>query len=162
MSAGREHHYQAKVTWTGAAEGPTRDYESYSRAHRIEMAGKPPIEGSSDPSFRGDPSRHNPEEMLVAALSACHMLWYLHLCAVKGVVVLDYVDAAEGTMLEEPRKGRMTEVVLHPQVTIAADSDPAKAKALHERAHGECFIANSMNFPVRCQPVIMVAKASAA
>ena len=162
MSAGREHHYQAKVTWTGAAEGPTRDYESYSRAHRIEMAGKPPIECSSDPSFRGDPSRHNPEEMLVGALSACHMLWYLHLCAVKGVVVLDYVDAAEGTMLEEPRKGRMTEVVLHPQVTISAESDPAKAKALHERAHSECFIANSMNFPVRCQPVIMVAKASAA
>lgn len=162
MSEARQHHYTAKITWTGAADGPTRDYESYSRAHRIEMTGKPAIEASSDPSFRGDPSRHNPEEMLVASLSACHMLWYLHLCAVKGVVVLDYVDAAEGTMLEESRNGRMTEVVLHPRVTISPDSDAAKAKALHERAHSECFIANSMNFPVRCQPVIMVAKASAA
>ncbi|MDJ0609640.1 MAG: OsmC family protein, partial [Kiloniellales bacterium] len=114
-----------------------------------------PIEGSSDPAFLGDPARHNPEDLLVAALSACHMLWYLHLCAVKGVVVTAYRDAAEGTMLEEPRKGRFTEVILRPEVTITAESDAERARQLHERAHAECFIANSVNFPVRCEPEIV-------
>lgn len=170
MAGGKRHRYEAKVVWTGAAEGPTRDYRTYSRAHRIEIAGKPPIEGSSDPAFLGDPSRHNPEDLLVASLSACHMLWYFHLCAVKGVVVTAYEDAAEGTMVEAPGpgdipgdiRGRMTEVVLHPKVTITAESDPEKARGLHERAHHECYIANSMNFPVRCEPEIVVETASAA
>ncbi len=156
MAGSKQHRYQAKVVWSGAAEGPTRDYKSYSRAHRIEIAGKPPIEGSSDAAFLGDPARHNPEDLLVASLSACHMLWYFHLCAVKGVVVTAYEDAAEGTMVEAPGNGRMTEVVLHPRVTITADSDPELARSLHERAHHECYIANSMNFPVRCEPEIVV------
>ncbi len=151
----REHRYLATTLWTGAAEGPTEDPARFSRAYRIEVPGKPPIEGSSDPAFLGDPARHNPEDLLVAALSACHMLWYLHLCAVKGVVVTAYRDAAEGTMLEEPRKGRFTEVILRPEVTITAESDAERARQLHERAHAECFIANSVNFPVRCEPEIV-------
>lgn len=159
MAETKEHRYQANIVWSGAEHGPTRDYKSYSREHRIEIAGKPPIPGSSDPGFRGDPTRHNPEEMLVAAISACHMLWYLHFCAVKGVAVTSYVDAAEGVMIEEPHNGRFTEVVLRPTVTIAGGSDPARAEALHERAHAECFIANSVNFPVRCQPTILIQEA---
>jgi len=92
--------------------------------------------------------------MLLAALSACHMLWYLHLCAVKGVVVTAYEDRAEATMVEAPRGGRFTEAVLQPVVTITPDSDADVAQSLHERAHAECFIANSVNFPVRHAPVI--------
>jgi len=145
-----EHRYAVRTVWSGE----TSSYESYSRQHRIEIAGKSPILGSSDPAFRGDSALHNPEDMLVAALSTCHMLWYLHLCAVKGVVVTGYEDNAEGTMLETPRKAHFTEVVLRPVVTITADSDPARAESLHQRAHAECFIANSVNFPVRCEPTI--------
>lgn len=159
MAEAKEHRYQVNTVWSGAAQGPTRDYKSYSREHRIEIAGKPAIEGSADPGFRGDPTRHNPEEMLVAALSSCHMLWYLHLCAVKGVLVTSYTDTAQGLMIEEPHNGRFREVVLRPTVTIAGASDPAIAEALHEPAHGECFIANSVNFPVRCEPTIVIQEA---
>ena len=162
MAQGKEHHYTVKTVWTGADEGPARDYKTYSRAYRFEIAGKPPLDGSADPAFRGDPARHNPEDLLVASLSACHMLWYLHLCAVKGVVVTAYEDSAQGTMVAEPRNGRFTEVVLHPVVTITPDSDAEAAEALHERAHAECFVSNSVNFPVRWQAKIVKAEASAA
>ncbi len=161
MSEAKTHHYAATVTWEGGGKSEAFDYETYSRSYRTEVDGKPPIPGSSDPSFRGDASRYNPEDLLVAALSACHMLWYLHLCAVKGIVVTAYVDRAEGTMAEAPGKGRFTEVTLHPAVTITADSDPERAAALHERAHAECFVANSVNFPVHCEPQITVASAPA-
>lgn len=153
MADPRTHRYAARIAW----QGETRDYKSYSREHTVEIDGKPSLTASADPGFRGDARLHNPEDLLVAALSSCHMLWYLHLCAVKGVVVMDYVDAAEGTMVEEPRAGRFTEVVLRPVVTIAEGSDPHRAEQLHERAHAECFIANSVNFPVRCEPTIRVA-----
>ena len=155
----KEHRYEITTVWSGAEHGPTRDYKSYSREHRIEIAGKPAIEGSADPGFRGDATRHNPEDMLVAAISSCHMLWYLHLCSVKGVVVTSYTDTAQGTMIEEPHNGRFKEVVLRPTVTITGASDPARAEALHEPAHAECFIANSVNFPVRCEPTIVVQEA---
>lgn len=151
MPEPRTHRYTARIRWTGE----TRDYESYSRAHRIEVPGKPPLAGSADPAFRGDPDIHNPEDLVVSALSSCHMLWYLHLCAVKGIVVTAYEDDAEGTLVEAPRAGRFVEVVLRPVVTIASGA-PAKAEALHERAHAECFVANSVNFPVRCEPTIRV------
>jgi organic hydroperoxide reductase OsmC/OhrA len=162
MASREEHRYAVKTLWTGAARGPTRDYAGYSRDHRFEIAGKPPIDASADPAFRGDPARHNPEDLLVAALSACHMLWYLHLCAVRGVVVTAYEDSAEGTMVAEPRGGRFTEVVLHPVVTITPESDAEVAEALHARAHAACFVANSVNFPVRCAPEIVTAEAPAA
>lgn len=162
MGDGPLHQYAATVVWTGAADGPTSGYEDYSRDYVIRVDGRADLPGSADAGFRGDPSRHNPEDLLIGALSSCHMLWYLHLCAVKGVHVIAYEDRATGTMAEAPRNGRFTKAVLRPVVTIAADSDAARARALHDRAHAECFIANSVNFPVRCEPEIRMAADSAA
>lgn len=162
MASPKTHRYATRTVWTGAAEGATESYETYSRACEIRADGRPPLLASADPAFRGDPARWNPEDMLVGALSACHMLWYLHLCAVRGVKVLAYEDDAEGTMVEAPRNGRFTEVVLHPRVTVSADSDLERAAALHERAHAECFVANSVDFPVRCEPEIVRAEAALA
>ncbi len=156
MAGHDEHRYRATTIWDGAA-APTRDYESYSRDYRVEVPGRPTIGGSADAAFGGNPGLHNPEDLMVAALSACHMLWYLHLCAVKGVVVTRYEDSAEGVMVAEPGNGRFTAVTLRPIVTITADSDAAKAEALHARAHAECFIANSVNFPIHCEPTIVKA-----
>jgi organic hydroperoxide reductase OsmC/OhrA len=150
------HHYRVDVEWTGNQGSGTSGYRAYRRDHDIRIAGKPALAGSSDPSFHGDASRHNPEDMLLAALSSCHMLSYLHMATVAGVVVTAYVDAAEGTMQTEGDAGRFTEVVLRPVVTISAASDPAKAEVAHETAHHACFIANSVNFPVRCEPRIVV------
>lgn len=149
MTSG-EHHYQLRIAWSGE----TRGYESYSRNHTIKIADKPVIEASSDAAFRGDPGLVTPEDMLLASLSSCHMLWYLHLCGVKGVVVTAYEDEAQATMVEGPGAGRFTDVLLRPVVTITADSNESLARELHERAHAECFIANSVNFPVRHEPVI--------
>lgn len=157
MAQGKEHRYAVTTLWSGAAQGPARDYKTYSREYRSEIAGKPALSGSADPAFMGDPALHNPEDLLVASLAACHMLWYLHLCAVKGVVITAYEDRAEGVMVAEPRNGRFTEVVLHPTVTVTPESDQALAASLHERAHAECFVANSVNFPVRCEPKIVAA-----
>jgi organic hydroperoxide reductase OsmC/OhrA len=153
-----EHRYPVDVVWTGNRGEGTRTYQGYGRDHEIRVAGRPAIAGSSDAAFRGDGSKHNPEDMLVASLSACHMLWYLHLAADAGVVVTHYVDHAEGTLVVDARGGRFSEVVLRPEVTLAA-GDAAKAAALHDDAHHACFIANSVSFPVRCEPRIVVASA---
>jgi organic hydroperoxide reductase OsmC/OhrA len=150
------HPYRVDVEWTGNRGSGTSGYRAYGRDHVIRIAGKPEIAGSSDPTFRGDAAKRNPEDMLVAALSTCHMLSYLHMATVAGVVVTAYVDAAEGTMRTEGDGGRFTEVVLRPTVTIDAASDPARAEAAHEAAHHACFIANSVNFPVRCEPRTVV------
>jgi organic hydroperoxide reductase OsmC/OhrA len=149
----REHHYEAYLVWTGAAQGPTSGYEAYSRDYRVEVEGKPPLEGSSDPTFRGDPTRYNPEDLLVVSLSACHMLSYLHLCASAGIEVVAYEDRPRGTMAIKDRKMRFVDVLLEPKVTIAR-GDAEKAIALHEEAHAQCFIASSVNFPVRHQPTV--------
>jgi organic hydroperoxide reductase OsmC/OhrA len=154
--ADKQHHYPVQVVWTGNRGNGTRTYQGYGREHEVRVDGKPIIAGSSDAAFRGDGARHNPEDMLVASLSSCHMLWYLHLAAIAGVVVTDYEDAAVGTLLESAQSGRFTEVVLHPRVTITADSDPVRAASVHEDAHHACFIANSVNFPVRCEPRIVI------
>jgi len=143
----RDHHYSAHLIWTGAVQGPTKDYASYSRDYVVRIAGKLDLIGSSDPLFRGDPKRHNPEDWLVVALSACHMLTYLAICARKRIQVLAYEDEASGTMVLEGGGGHFTEVVLRPKVTLAAGSDAAAAQALHEEAHHNCFIAASVNFP---------------
>jgi organic hydroperoxide reductase OsmC/OhrA len=157
MPRGQDHHYEVQVTWTGvAAGGGTRDYRTYSREYRADFPGKPSITGSADAAFRGDPNLHNPEDMLLLALSACHMLSYLALAALEGLEVTAYEDSAGGTMLQEGRGGRFIEVVLHPRVTLAPGSDPARAEALHEEAHKTCFIANSVNFPVRHEAEITV------
>jgi organic hydroperoxide reductase OsmC/OhrA len=150
----RIHRYAATVEWTGDEGVGTRDYRSYRRDHVVRVAGKPDLLGSSDLSFRGDRTRHNPDELLVVSLSACHMLWYLHLAASAGIVVRAYEDRAEGTMVIDPDGGgRFTEAVLRPRVRIEA-GDPARARALHDEAHRKCFVANSVNFPVRHEPTI--------
>ena len=155
------HRYRSTVTWQGNRGTGTADYRGYSRRHTLRFPGKPDLPGSSDPVFRGDPERYNPEELLVAALAACHMLWYLHLCADAGVRVEAYADEAEGT-LEVTRDGggRFTQVILHPKVAISAGS-AERARALHQAAHDKCFIANSVNFPVEHQPEISEVSARA-
>ncbi|MFZ0699938.1 MAG: OsmC family protein [Thermoplasmata archaeon] len=147
------HIYRTRVEWTGDQGSGTGRYDAYGREHVISAPGKPDLLGSSDPTFRGSPSRWSPEELLVASLSACHMLWYLHLCAIAGIVVTGYTDDSEGTMeLGPDGSGRFTEVVLRPRVTIAA-ADAARAETLHDDAHRMCFIAASVNFPVRHESV---------
>ena len=153
--ADREHRYTVRVTWTGNGGTGTASYQGYSRAHRIDGLGKTTIEGSSDPSFQGDATRWNPEELLLASLSACHKLWYLGLCAEAGITVETYEDEAEGTMVEETNgAGQFTSVTLRPRVTLRAGSDKSKAEALHARAHSMCFIARSLNFPVEHHAII--------
>lgn len=147
------HHYKLKITWTGNRGEGTINYQGYDRNHTIQSDNKIAIAGSSDPSFRGDPGRYNPEEMLVASLSACHMLWFLHLCTTVGVVVTAYTDEATGIMEETANGGgRFKEVTLHPVITLKEASMKAKADALHAKAHELCFIANSVNFPIHLQP----------
>jgi organic hydroperoxide reductase OsmC/OhrA len=148
---GRANSYRISLTWTGNQGSGTSSYKHYSRDHELQASGKPPIHCSSDPIFRGDPTRYNPEELLVSSLSACHMLWYLHLCADAGIVVTDYRDDAVGELVEMAGDGgRFREVVLAPHVRIAAGGDLVLAESLHRRAHDLCFVANSVNFPVRC------------
>jgi organic hydroperoxide reductase OsmC/OhrA len=145
----KSHRYATILTWTGNTDAGTASYRGYERAHEIAAMGKPTIPGSSDPSFRGDPVRWNPEELLLASISACHQLWYLHLCAVNGVVVTAYRDEAVAVMVEdETGGGRFESATLRPHVTIAAGSDSEKAQALHHQANVQCFVANSLNFPV--------------
>jgi organic hydroperoxide reductase OsmC/OhrA len=150
----RTHSYETTVTWTGNTGSGTSGYRDYERSHEISAAGKPAIPGSSDPAFRGDPARWNPEELLVASLSQCHMLWFLHLCSAAGVVVTGYRDRPVGAMTETADGGGyFTELVLRPEVSFAEPEQAARADELHEQAHELCFIANSVNFPVRCEPV---------
>lgn len=144
------HNYKLTVTWTGNQGSGTSGYRDYARAHVISAAGKPDIPGSSDPAFCGDATRWNPEELLLASASACHKLWYLHLCADAGVIVAAYEDHAEGTVNGD----RFERIVLRPRVTISA-GDPELAMRLHHEAHAKCYIANSLNFPVQCEPVII-------
>lgn len=151
----KQHNYLATVTWTGNTGAGTASYRSYSREHLVDVDGKPRLRASADPAFLGDPELHNPEDLLVAALSECHMLWYLGLCASSGVVVTSYRDRARGSMAEAPAAGgRFTEVVLRPEVTVTEPGMVATAEELHEKAHRSCFIANSVNFPVRHEPEI--------
>src|SRR5262249_8016999 len=150
----KKHSYSIVTKWTGNRGTGTNRYDAYSRAHEISVAGKPVIPCSSDPKFRGERDRYNPEEMLVAALSGCHMLWFLHLSAVSGIVVSTYEDAASGTMIEtEDGGGHFAEGILRPRTTLQPGADLDLAKQLHDRAHHLCFIANSVNFPVRCEPI---------
>jgi organic hydroperoxide reductase OsmC/OhrA len=142
----RIHHYSVAIVWTGNTGQGTRGYTGYERAHEIRSGQKPMVPGSSDPAFRGDPTRYNPEELFVAALSSCHMLWYLHLCADAGIVVVSYEDHAEGTMIETAEGGRFISVTLRPTVKVTESAD--RAGTLHKRAHELCFLANSVNFPV--------------
>jgi organic hydroperoxide reductase OsmC/OhrA len=151
------HHYLVSVKWTGNKGAGTKDYQAYNRSHTILVDNKVSIEGSSDPAFNGDHTKHNPEELFVAAISSCHMLWYLHLCSAAGIIVTDYTDNATGTMIETSNGGgKFTEVVLHPTVTVTNETMIAGAKELHHKANELCYIANSCNFPIQHQPVFIV------
>ncbi len=153
--SGRRHCYRIDLRWTGNRGPGTVSYRGYSRDHVISAPGKHEIAGASDPAFLGDAARWNPEEMLVASLAACHQLWYLHLCAAAGIHVMVYEDHAVGEMEEIAESGGcFVSVELRPRVTVPQGSDLRLAEDLHEEAHAKCFIANSVNFPVTCVPVI--------
>ncbi|AZB01717.1 OsmC family peroxiredoxin [Chryseobacterium joostei] len=153
----KEHHYKTTIQWTGNKGTGTSGYRDYERSHIISVDHKINIEGSSDPSFRGDQTKHNPEEIFISSLSSCHMLWYLHFCSEAGVIVTDYMDEATGIMAETPNgSGHFTEVTLHPKITVADRSMIEKAEQLHHKANEFCFIANSVNFPVKHIPVVLV------
>jgi organic hydroperoxide reductase OsmC/OhrA len=167
------HSYRVSVSWTGNRGEGTSGYRAYDRSHEVAAGpadrahaspGRghpPPIAGSSDPAFRGNPDRWNPEQLLTASLAQCHMLWYLHLCAVAGVVVTAYRDDAVATMTEDADGGgRFTEAVLRPHVTVSSPDMIEKANGLHRDAHDKCFIARSVNFPVRHEPVVAAAAGS--
>lgn len=152
------HGYALTTTWTGNRGTGTSGYRDYARDVTISITGKPDLLASSDKPFRGDPSRWNPEDLLLAALSECHLLSYLHVCVTAGVVVMEYRDDARGTMAEDGRGGgAFTEVVLRPVVTVADESMVPAARDAHTQAHEWCFIANSVSFPVRHEATIRVA-----
>jgi organic hydroperoxide reductase OsmC/OhrA len=150
----KEHLYCINTVWTGASQGSTSSYDAYSREYAINIEGKPQFIGSADPTFLGDASLYNPEDLLLMALSACHMLSYLALCARARIRVISYSDAAMGKMTQKDGQVRFTEVILRPLVTIEAGDDLEKARSLHDRAHQVCFIANSVNFPVLNEPIV--------
>ncbi|MEN4760031.1 OsmC family protein [Chryseobacterium sp. C39-AII1] len=153
----KEHHYKTTIEWTGNQGTGTDNYRNYERTHTISVENKPIIEGSSDPAFRGDKKKHNPEDMLLSSLSSCHMLWYLHFCSVEGVIVTAYTDNATGIMVEETNgSGHFSEVTLNPTVTVSDESMIEKAKELHHKANEFCFIAKSVNFPVKHIPIVLV------
>jgi organic hydroperoxide reductase OsmC/OhrA len=155
---GKNHTYRVAVEWIGNRGHGTAGHSGYGRDHTISAGAKPPIAGSSDPAFRGDPGRWNPEELLLASISACHKLWYLGLCAKVGISVVSYRDDAEATMVEEPNgAGRFVSATLRPRITIQAGADVVEAARLHHEAHTYCFIANSVNFPIACEPNITAA-----
>ncbi|MBB6173225.1 organic hydroperoxide reductase OsmC/OhrA [Nocardiopsis mwathae] len=160
--ADKVHHYEVRTRWTGNTGSGTTRYRDYGRSHDIEAEGRPVIRGSADAAFRGDPSRWNPEDLLVSALSECHMLSYLALAVAAKVNVVAYEDRATGTMVTRAdSSGDFSEVTLHPVVTVADASMVEVAEKLHRRANQVCFIARSVNFPVHHEPVIEVAGATA-
>ncbi len=149
MLRDKSHEYRVRLAWEGNLGRGTQDYQAYGRGFRASVEGKPALFGSADPAFRGDADRHNPEDLLVVALSSCHMLSYLALCARAGISVLDYRDEAFGLMKTTAEGGgRFESVTLNPRVTIADESRRAEALKLHEEAHALCYIASSCNFPV--------------
>jgi organic hydroperoxide reductase OsmC/OhrA len=156
-SGKRGHEYRTHLIWEGNQGDGTATYDGYGRQYRVTIAGKPDLAGSADPAFRGDPEKHNPEDLLMAAIASCHMLSYLALCARARIAVLAYEDEAIGTMmLEANGGGRFVEVTLRPKVTLAPGSDLARAERFHETAHNLCFIANSCNFPIHHEAIVRV------
>lgn len=154
-----QHNYKVTVEWTGNNGTGTSNYKEYERNHSIIVNDKMEILGSSDSKFRGDKTKHNPEDLLVGSISSCHMLWYLHLCSEAGIIVTDYIDNATGIMIESSNgSGRFTEVTLNPIITVKEISMIEKATDLHKKANELCFIANSLNFPIYHNPVSKLEK----
>jgi organic hydroperoxide reductase OsmC/OhrA len=156
----KEHQYKAAIVWTGNLGQGTANYTAYDRSYDIVIDHKVNIKGSSDPAFRGDHAKHNPEDLFLASVSSCHMLWYLHFCAVNDIVVTEYSDNATGTMVESAvNGGQFTEVMLNPRVVITDASKVELAASLHGEANKHCFIANSLNFKVKHNASCAVAAA---
>lgn len=151
-----QHTYAVEVEWTGAGDTGTTTYRSYTRDHVVRIDGLPDIMGSADKTFRGDAARHNPEQLLLTALTQCHMLSYLHQAASRGIVVTAYTDAATGSMETAGSGGRFTQALLRPVVTITDAAQAADALDAHKQAAADCFIASSVNFPVLHEPTIVV------
>jgi len=152
------HQYTSRVVWTGNRGEGTATYRGYDRTWDIAAPGKPVIPCSNDPLLGGDPAKMNPEDLLLSALSACHMLWYLHYAADAGIVVLAYEDEPVGIGEAGPGgAGRFVSATLRPRITVRVGADLEKAEAIHGRIHEVCFIARSVNFPVTCEPVFAVA-----
>jgi organic hydroperoxide reductase OsmC/OhrA len=157
----KTHDYSSRLIWDGNLGEGTATYTAYSRNHHFELEGKPNVPGSADPMFRGDADRYNPEDLFLMSLSSCHLLTYLHLCAVNKIKVLAYEDQASGTLvLDSKGGGKFESVTLHPAVTIAPGDDEKKALELHHKAHELCFIAASVSIPVHHEPTIMVGKSA--
>ena len=153
----KEHHYTLQLKWAGNLGKGTSGYNDYSRDHNIRVKGKRKISCSSDPSFKGDDTRYNPEELFLASISNCHLLWYLHLCAVNNVIVISYEDNPVGKMVEKKDgSGHFESVVLRPTVEVEHESMMEKALSLHHDANEKCFIANSLNFKVEHEPEVVV------
>jgi organic hydroperoxide reductase OsmC/OhrA len=153
----KSHFYEAAIEWTGNQGSGTSTYKAYTRDHNILIDGKPVIAGSADAAFLGNAARHNPEDLLVASLSACHMLWYLHLCSTSGIKVMAYKDNAIGQMvMNEDGSGQFSSVTLRPHVRIGEGGDVERATSLHSAAFEKCFIARSVNFPVHHDPMITI------
>jgi len=153
----KSHYYKATITWTGNNGTGTNNYRNYERSHKISIENKCAILGTSDPAFRGDKTKHNPEDLLLSSISSCHMLWYLHLCSENGIVVQEYIDEVEGIMLEtENGGGHFSEVTLNPKVVIENDNLIELAIDLHKKANELCFIANSLNFKIHHNPKIII------
>ncbi|WP_172284074.1 OsmC family protein [Chryseobacterium sp. LAM-KRS1] len=153
----KEHQYSTSIEWTGNKGTGTSGYRNYDRSYTISIENKITIDGSSDPAFRGDKTKHNPEELFLASLSSCHMLWYLHFCSEAGVILTEYTDKATGIMAETANgSGHFTEVTLHPKIIVTDESMIEKAVELHQKANEFCFIANSVNFKVKHSPTVQV------
>ena len=152
----KQHNYALKINWTGNSGSGTNSYKSYERSFEVSVDGKEIINGSSDPSFNGDKTKYNPEELLLASISSCHMLWYLHLCADDGIIVTGYIDNAEGIMVENDNGGgKFEQIILKPVISVTENSMIEKAIILHAKANKLCFVANSVNFRISHQPVIL-------
>jgi organic hydroperoxide reductase OsmC/OhrA len=151
------HDYTSRITWTGNPGHGTSGYTTYGRQYRISVTEKPDLHGSADPAFRGDAHKHSPEDFFIASLSACHMLFFLSLCARGGIQVVAYEDEAQGSIVVDPAGGgRFEEITLRPSVTVACTDTIKRTQQLHETAHELCFIANSCSVPIRIEPVIQV------
>ncbi len=150
------HEYKLSLTWTGNEGKGTADLSSYKRSYQSAVEGKPILEGSADPSYMGDPTKWNPEEMLLSSVASCQMLWYLGLCAMKKIAVTKYKDSPEGVVTTEAGGGgTFTEIILRPQIEISDAAQLEVAKSLHEEAHKKCFVANSLNCPIKIEPTVI-------
>lgn len=153
----KQHNYSLTIEWTGNKGEGTTKYDAYNRDYTISAENKIDLLGSADAPFRGDITKYNPEDFLLASLSSCHMLWYFHLCADAGIVVTDYIDNPTGILLQnDTGSGAFSEVTLNPIVTVKESSMIEKSIELHELAHQKCFMANSVNFPIKHNPTSMI------